>query len=169
MEKSREIKGKSILRLISGGSNLRIEALDGKEYIAGSKISLCDSTNVQNFEGWGLNQAGSETPETLFDVTELVGYGTFKEIYLSISNDLEKIVMSQHQIIRFCEKYSEWLRSDTLANYFLIKVKGVYFVISLYMNSSRDLSARVYPIRLEFLNGPSGNRYHRFITPRLRF
>jgi len=49
----------------------------------------------------------------------------------SITPNLDKLVLTQAQIIRFCEKHPTWLRQEGHATFFLTKVGGEYFVVSV--------------------------------------
>jgi len=152
-----------ILRLISGGEKIMIEALDGKAYISDAKKTF-KSFIDGNFKNWGLNQFGSATAETLLDVSEMVGDGTFVQIFTGISSNLEKLVMTQAQIIRFCEKHPTWLRQEGYATFFLTKVNGEYFVVRVYV-ASDGLNVRVY--RLGHGNVWNGVYRHRVVSPQL--
>jgi len=100
-------------------------------------IALFPSGIDSDFKNWNLNNAGAgqATGETLMDVHEMVADGTFTQIFTAITPDLEKIVMSQHQVIRFCEKYLAWLRQEGYGTFFLIKENGEYFVVNVDVHS----------------------------------
>jgi hypothetical protein len=53
---------------------------------------------------------------------------TFKQMFLEIDNNPDNLVMSRHQIIRFCQKYIIGNLDDTTL--FLMKKKDAYFVIT---------------------------------------
>lgn len=153
----------SILRLISGGEKLMIEALDGKAYISDAK-EIFKSFIDSDFKNWGLNQSGPATAETLLDVSEMTSDGTFIQIFTGISSDLEKLVMTQAQIIRFCEKHPTWLRQEGYATFFLTKVNGEYFVVRVYVYSD-GLLVRVF--RLESGHVWFGECPLRVVVPQL--
>lgn len=50
--------------------------------------------------------------ETIVDVYELVKDVNYIQLFTSLSSDLDKLVMTQPQIIRFCEKYAIYLACD---------------------------------------------------------
>jgi hypothetical protein len=154
-------KNPSILQLISGGEKIMIEASDGKAYISDAKKTF-KSFIDGNLKNWGLNQSGPATEEILVDVNEMVGDGTFVQIFTTLSSDLEKLVMTQAQIIRFCEKHPTWLRQEGYATFFLTKVGGEYFVVNVFV-SSGGLYVRVY--RLEFVNVWRGQYRRRVVSP----
>lgn len=154
----------SITRLISGGETIMIEALDGTEYISDAKKTF-KSFIDGDFKNLGLNQFGPATTETLLDISEMVGDGTFVEIFTGISSDLEKLVLTQAQIIRFCKKHPTWLRKEGYATFFLTKVNGEYFVVYVYVHS---VGLHVYVYRLENDDVWDGEDRHRIVTPKLK-
>jgi len=128
-----EAKKNSILSLISGNEKLMIEASDGKDYIFDAKRTFKSGIDP-DFKNRGLNKSGPATEEILVDVNEMTGDGTFVQIFTTLSSDLEKLVMTQAQIIRFCEKYPTWLRQEGYATFFLTKVGNEYFVVGVNVN-----------------------------------
>lgn len=156
-------KNPSILQLISGGEKLMIEALDGKAYISDAKKTF-KSFIDSDFKNWGLNQSGLATAETLLDVSEMTGDGTFVQIFTGITSDLDKIVMTQAQIIRFCEKHPTWLRQEGYATFFLTKVGGEYFVVRVSVVAD-GLGVRVS--RLESGGVWNGEYRRRVVSPQL--
>lgn len=153
----------SILRLISGGEKIMIEASDGKAYISGAEKTFKSGIDG-DFENWGLNQSSPATAETLLDVSEMVGDGNFVQIFNGITSDLDKIVMTQAQIIRFCEKHPNWLRQEGYATFFLTKVNGEFFVVDVYV---RGDGLRVYVLRLEDDDVWIGEFRRRVVSPQL--
>jgi len=93
-------KNEAITKVISTGTEIKLEALDGKAYIYDAKKTFSSFID-EDFKNWGLNCPGRASTETLFDVSEVVADGTFIQIFTDISGDLDKIVMTQAQIIRF--------------------------------------------------------------------
>lgn len=153
----------SILRPISSGEKIMIEALDGKAYISAA-IKTFRSYIGGNFKNWGLDQSGPATAETLLDVHEMAGDGTFAQIFTSLSSNLKKLVMTQAQIIRFCEKYPAWLRKESYATFFLTEVNDEYFVVSVYVH---DDGLGVSVGRFEDGRVWSGEYRHRVVSPKL--
>ncbi len=134
-----------ILRLISGGKNLLIESLDGQATIAEANKTFQNLID-DDFEKWGLNKSGPATDEMLVEVYEIIDWGSDEEILTSLTTDLDKIVMSQAQVIRFCEKYPTWLpnnRDDWGYTCFLIKADGECFVLLVDVNSFFGLTVYV--------------------------
>jgi len=159
-----EEKKNSILSLISGNDKLMIEASDGKAYIFDAK-NIFKSGIDGDFKNWGLNKSGPATKEILVDVNETVSDGTFVQIFTGISSDLEKLVMTQAQIIRFCEKHPTWLRQEDYATLFLTKVGYEYFVVYVRVRSD-GLLVRVR--RLEDDIVLCGQYRHRVVSLQLK-
>lgn len=153
----------SITQLISSNEKLMIEALDGKEYIFNAK-KIFKSYIDSDFKNLGLNQSDSVTAETLVDVSEIVENATFTQIFTSITTDLDKLVLTQNQIIRFCEKHPTWLRQDGYGTFFLIKENNEYFVVRVYVHSD---SLGVYVLRLESDDVWGGECRRRVVSPQL--
>ena len=128
--KNKVVASRRIVRLISANEKIMIEASDGKAYISDAKKTFKSGIDG-DFKNWGLNQSGQATAETLLDVSEMISDGTFVQIFTGITSDLEKLVMTQAQIIRFCEKHPTWLRQAGYAIFFLTNVNGEYFVVGV--------------------------------------
>ncbi len=153
----------SILQVISGGEKLMIEALDGKAYISDAK-KVFKSYIDGDFKNWGLNQPNTATAETLVDVSEMIKDATFAQVFTGITPDLDKLVLTQAQIIRFCEKHPTWLRQEGYATFFLTKVNGEYFVVYVFVFSG-GLEVLVY--RLEDGYVWDAEYRHRVVSPQL--
>ena len=89
---------------------------------------------------------------------------TFVQIFTELNSDLDKLVMTQAQIIRFCEKHPTWLRQEGCATFFLTKVKGEYFVVFVVVRAD-GLNVDVY--RLEHDNVWNVSYLHRVVAPQL--
>lgn len=155
----------SILRVVSSGEKLMIEVLDGKASILDAKKVFKSCINGDfKIRIRGFNQSGSATAETVVDVSALIKDATFGQIFTSITPDLDKIVMSQAQIIRFCEKYPTCLRQKGYATFFLTKVGDDYFVVSVRVYDD-GLEAGVH--QLEDDGVWHGEYRHRVVSPQL--
>ncbi|MDD5528387.1 MAG: hypothetical protein PHO56_05490 [Patescibacteria group bacterium] len=139
-EKTEDKKVAPILKFLSGDEKLVIEALDGKKFIYGDK-KVFESDIDSDFENYGLKKAGVATPETAVRVYEMVEDAVFAKMFTSLSGDLDKLCLTQHQIKRFCVKYSNWLCRG-YSTFFLFKMNGEYFVASVRV-SAGGLSAHV--------------------------
>lgn len=163
MEDEKIKKDSSIVQFISGGEKLMIEALDGKAYIADAKKVFKPYIDG-DFKNWGLNQSGPATAETSLDVSEMIADGTFVQIFAGITSDLDKLVLTQAQIIRFCEKHPTWLRQEGYATFFLTKVNGEYFVAHVFV---LGVGLYVNVCRLEDDYVWSAEYLHRVVCPQL--
>jgi hypothetical protein len=128
-EKTEDKKADLVTKILADNENLAIEALDGKEFIYGNK-NVFRSGIDDDFKNYGLNKAGVATPETALQVRKLVEDATFAKMFTSLTNDLDKLCLTQEQIIRFCVKYPGQL-SRSGATFFLLKLNGEYFVASV--------------------------------------
>lgn len=112
-------KPRGILHLISGDSTLIIEALDGSRLICQSKKTFKSFIDV-HFVNWGINKPGVATPRTPVQVREIVGDGTFIDIFRALPGTWNQKWISQAQVIYFCSFLSGWLQNKQ-ATRFLIK------------------------------------------------
>ena len=151
----------SITRLIESG--VMIEKCDGKAFI-GKADKTFKSFIDSDFKDWGLNRAGNITEETLLDIHEIVEDARFSQIFPSINSDLDKLVVTQNQIIRFCEKHPTLLRQEGYGTFFLIKENGEYFVVHVSVNAG-GLYVGVY--RLGYDVVWIGVCRHRVVFPQL--
>lgn len=124
----------SILRLISGNETLNIEALNDGNCIKDAKPNPQYVFLSNNFFIFNLNKPSHATAEMLVEVHEIIGDGTFVEVFSSLSHSLDKLVMTQSQIVYFCRKYSYWLNKEGHHTYFLTKKGDKYFVITVNAN-----------------------------------
>jgi len=141
----------------------KLPACDGKDYIAKAEDTF-KSWIDGDFKNWGLDKAGSKTKETLLEVREITENGTFNDIFGSLGEDLDKLVMTQSQIISFCGKHPTLLRQEGYATFFLIKENDEYFVVDVDVNSD-GLYAGVG--RLEDDRVWDGVYRHRLVVPQL--
>lgn len=109
-----------ILLLISGGKSLKLKALDGSRRICKSKKTF-KSFIDGDFENWGINKKGVATPETPVQVHEMVGDGTFVDIFRSLPGTWNQKWVSQDQVIEFCESLPDWLRQEGYGTFFLVR------------------------------------------------
>jgi hypothetical protein len=153
----------SILKLISAGEKIMIESSDGKALISKAKNTF-KSWIDPDFANWKLNETGAATPETLLDVYEMANNATFVQMFSELNSDLDKLVMTQAQIIRFCEKHPTWLRQEGNATFFLTKVNGEYFVVFVYVRAG---GLRVGVRRLGGGHVWGASRLRRVVAPQL--
>ncbi len=156
------------LKLIIGES-------DGRTTIAQSEIF---ASVDPKFKDWGLDKKGEATPEIEVDVYEnekeedAREYSTFEEEFACISNDFDRLILTQGQIVDFCIKYLGHLMQLAPVG-FLIKrndngkaTADNLFVITITVSKSNDrktLSAHINP----FNKIVQGAAEHILIVPRI--
>lgn len=124
-----------ILKLLSKGESIIIDACDGTQ-ILGTDKKTFKSGIYNHFKDWGINKPGIATKEQAVDVHELVKDGTFAQMFGSLGTDLGKLCLTQHQIKTFCEVHKEgWLRKGGYVTYFLLRVDEQFFVVGVYERS----------------------------------
>lgn len=94
----------------------------GKDYIAEAK-DVFKSYIDSDFKHLNLDKESEARPETKLAVYELVKDAKFKDIF---TGDLDKICLTQSQIIEFCKNHKELL-SDSWT-LFLFKENDKFFV-----------------------------------------
>ncbi|MFA5248076.1 MAG: hypothetical protein WC415_02400 [Patescibacteria group bacterium] len=151
----------SILKLLSASENMTIESLDGKEFIHGDR-KVFKSYIDDDFKNWKLNQASEATKETAVQVHELVEDATFAKMFTSLSGDLDKLCLTQHQIKRFCEYPGQLSQSG--ATFFLFKLNGEYFVADVDVY---DDGLSVFVRRFEIDPLWCAEYGHRLVVPQL--
>ncbi len=153
----------NLLRLISGGEQLMLDACDGKRTIAGATdiFSYIDP----DLKNWGTDVEDEATPATAVAVHEMVKDGNLAEIFTSLSGDVRKLALTQDQILNFVKKHRNWLRQDGWATLFLFRAGGKLFVAYVFVDSGGGLL--VYVLRFEFgLVWRAGVR-RRLVVPQL--
>lgn len=79
------------------------------------------------FYGHGLYKSGVATDGTLVKMQEIIqqeGSLERRQVFLSLSTDLDSLCFSQNQIVIFMEKYKRLLPPDYYSNFFLCKKEG---------------------------------------------
>jgi hypothetical protein len=133
-------KENKFLRLLPGAEALAIPACDGTRTIAqaGNVFSYIEP----DFTKWGLDVVGAATPAISMQMYEQVKSATLRQMLTSLSSDLDRLCLSQHQIGMFCEEHPEWLRQNDCPTLFLFKV-GKKFFFALVRVGSGGLKVRV--------------------------
>lgn len=119
---------RSYLRLISGGTKLTVPACFGNRTIAKANGVFRGHID-RDFVDYGLDVVGVATTDTDVEVHELVRQESFYDIYNSVSVDLDKLVLTQDQVISFVEIHRNWLRSDGYGTFFLLREGNEFFVV----------------------------------------
>lgn len=139
-----------------------IPATTGEMNIA-SQNELFTSYIDPNFKNWGLSVKGEARPETKVESLALAKDGTFKEFFTSF-DDLDKLVLTDDQIIWVVKNRPDLLRQSGSANFFL-KKKGKEFFAADVRRRSDGLKVDLHNLsddsfwRVEF--------GHRLVVPQL--
>ncbi len=153
----------TMFKPLFAGKKIFLEANDGKKFICNSAETFSSYIDP-DFEKFGLNKSGLATLEILLEIHELILSTMFKQIFPTLNSDLDKLVMTQSQIIRFCEKYPAYLCRDGNEICFLIKEDDKYFVVSVGVDSD---GLNVYTRYLKNDDRCLGSYNHRFVVPQL--
>lgn len=151
-----------ILKLISGEAGLVLKALDGTENMAEALINWPTGSDRVSKNSQS-SRPGLATEETLIYVYEQRGDATFLEMFNSLTNNLDEIVMTEHQVKQSCQDFEKWLTTN--GNIFLIKEGEKYYACWAILSCGR---LRIH--KLDFFTSysrySSSTRFHLFI-PRL--
>ena len=115
------------LKLISGGTEIVIVPTDGSRLIADAD-DVFPGYIDSDFVNYKTNIPGQPTKETPVQVFEMIKDGTFAQIFGGFGENLDRLCLSQYQIIRFVKDYEKWLRADGYGTFFLFKVGNEFFV-----------------------------------------
>lgn len=115
-----------VVRLISGGEQLMLDACDGKRTIVRASDIFVHIGS--HFKNWYMDIAGKATPKTSMAVYEIIEDVNFVRMFTSLSGDVNRLVLTQDQILNFIEKYRNWLRQDDWATFFFFSVGDELFV-----------------------------------------
>ncbi len=143
---------------------LMIEPLDGQSYIQNAQNVFKAGIDDDFSEGL-LDQSGRATNTTYLDIRELRSTRTFIEVFTSINSDLDKCTLSQHQIIRFCEKHPKLLNYKYYTH-FLFKVDGEYFVAFANLSSAAGDNIAIYVWPLTLNRILLADDHARIVTPK---
>ena len=132
------------LKLISGDEKIIIGATDGQGTIAQAKDAFSGYIDP-DFRNYKTDVKGQPTKETPVQVLEQIKDGTFAQIFGGFGENLDRLCLTQGQIIRFVKDNEKWLRADGYGTFFLFKVNGEFFVADVRRYSD---GLRVYVRRL---------------------
>ncbi len=151
------------LKIISGGTEISIRATDGEGTFV-KEEKLFPGWFDSDFVNYNTNVKGQPTKETLIHVCEMIKTGTFAQIFGGFGENLDRLCLSQDQIICFCRDQAKWLRSDGYGTFFLFKVNGEFFVARVFRRSA-GLGVSVY--RLSCDDVWCAEYRHRVVVPQL--
>ena len=121
------MKKSEILKRLYSDEVITIYAVDGSKTIFNSE-DVFKSWIDSAFKDWGLNKPDQKTPEIKTQVYEMAKDADYSQIFGLLNDDLDKLCLTQHQIVEFCVNNQKYLRGDGWGNFFLFKVDGKYYV-----------------------------------------
>ena len=138
-EKVSTVKSPTILRPIQ--SDLIIPATDGLR-------TLVQATDIfpGGVYGESCNVAGNPKPETPVVVHELIKNGTFCQMFEGQGVDLDKLGLTQDQIIQFVITHREHLHPKGYATFFLLPGSLVAYI---FWYDARRLKVYVFRLALD--------------------
>jgi hypothetical protein len=147
--------------------NLLIESLDGKMLVAdfASMFRFIDP----DFRLYDLDQPSAETEAILVDVKEFKsGDATLAQIFRQLSPDLEKIILTPAQILRFCVKCSKHLSQGDCGTFFPTRIGRKYYCFYLYSDDGYYLHVtRLKNNRFDYWSGSQKDKARpRVVTKR---
>lgn len=151
------------LKLISGGTEITIDAIDGTGTIASANNVFMGWVDP-DFVNYKTNVVGQPTNATPVQVYEQIKNGNFAQIFGGFGENLDRLCLSQDQIIEFCRNQAKWLRSDGYATFFLFKANGEFFVADVNRHS-RGLEVRVHRLSDDYVWRAESR--HRIVVPQL--
>ncbi len=157
-------KKSEFFRLLNGGETLVLDECDGTNIIAeaGDVFAFIDS----DFKNWKADEKGPATEKTPVHVYEMEEKdGTFSQLFCSLSSDLQKLCLTQDQIIGFVKKHRNWLRTDGYGTFFLFRSNDNFFVAGVIFDSGGGLKVYVRRLTYDFVWSAGGRP--RIVVPQL--
>ena len=150
------------LKLISGAKKIVLKPTNGKEtiYKAKDTFGWIDG----DFRSYGCDVKSEPSEEMPVQVYEMIKDGTFQQIFGGFGENLDRLCLTQPQIIQFVKDHSDMLRTDGYGTFFLFKVESEFFVADV----RRDGGCwRVNACRLSDGGVWRAEVRHRFVVPQL--
>lgn len=156
------------LRQLYVGERILLDPTDGTQTIARAK-EISTGGIDPDFMNWNLDVPAQATEAMEVGVHEMIVDGSFTEIYGSVDHTLDRLCLTQAQIIGFCVKHRDKLRRDGCRRahgaFFLFKVGNKYFVVLVDVNSDGRLLVNVRHLSFDFVWSAEYRR--RFVLPQL--
>jgi len=162
MKKSK-MKEQRILKRLYTDELIILPALDGSKTIANSG-DIFKSYLDPDFKIRKINKKDQSTKETQVQVHEMVQDANFKKMFGSLNDDLNKLCLTQNQIVKFCEKYPHYLRKGGEETFFLFKETLEYFVAYVLID---PYGLNIYWINFDYRGPWDAKRSHRLVVPQI--
>ena len=117
-----------------------------------------------DFKNWNLDNVSATTPQTNVSVHEMIKDATFVQMFGCLGPDLDKLCLSQHQIVEFCQMHPARLREEGYATFFLFKEGDQFYVADVHVYAD---GLRVRVDRLERGIVWFGECRRRLVVPQL--
>ncbi len=153
-----------IVKFVSGAETLELDETDGKETIAKANDAFPGGIDP-DFKEYGCDVKSEPTKKTQASVHEMIKDGTFAQIFNGMSDDLNKLVMTQPQIIQFVQKHCKWLCTEGYGTFFLFKVGEKLFVVLVDFDGGGRFWVNVYRFSDDYVW--DAERRHRVVIPQL--
>lgn len=154
----------AILRAISNDP-VAIGATDGTQVISNAKDTFPGGID-DDFVNWGADEASDPTGEIKTKVYELVQDATFAQVFGAFGVPTEKLCLTQSQIVEFCRKHRDKLRTEGCATFFPFQSRGKFFVACVDFDDRGRLEVGVY--RFEYGGVWLAGYQRRVVVPQLK-
>ena len=108
------------LKCISVGQEIVLGQTDGTKTIATAKDVFKGGVD-SDFMNESLNVPGLPKPETELMVFKMIKCNMFRNIFLDLDDDLDRVCAQQDQIIQVVVKYPAWLQPKNNGTLILLK------------------------------------------------
>jgi len=157
-------KPKVYLRKLYASEKIVIDPTDGTRTIAQAGDVFAWGIDG-DFRKWNLDVLAQATVPMEVGVHELIMDGAFENVYGSLGQPLDRLCLTQAQIIGFCMGYKDKLHQGGYRTFFLFKVGGEFFVANVCVSSDGRLDANVR--RFSGVDVWCAEYRHRFVSPQL--
>ena len=151
------------LNIITNG--VIIDATDGTETLASAHDLF--SFISPDFTNWGCDKVEQATLEILVDVYEQIEDATYPEIFASVDQDLDRLVLTTPQIKNFVVNHvKEYLLEGAWTCFrFLFKAGNEFFIADVRVLADGNRDVRI----TRFLDGSvrHAEYHHRIVVPQL--
>jgi len=145
-----------------------ISPTDGSRTIA-TALDVFIGAIDKIFDRWGTNKPELPAKETPILAYELAQDATFAQMFSSLSPDLDKLCLTQAQIIEFVATHPNQLRTECCGNFFLFKSTGKptgkLFVASVLSSDAGAFHADV--CQFDDTHIWNSELHHRLFVPQL--
>lgn len=160
-ETQREVQ--QIFRRLYEDETITLAPCDGYRFIGEQKKTFAAGIEVDVVR-WNLNNPSAPTDATKIAIHEMIKDATFAQMFHSLGSDLDKLCLTQHQIVEFCEKHPDKLLQDDCTTFFLFKRNADFFVAGVGVHS---IGLRVYVYRFDRGDVWLTDYARRVVTPQL--